>query len=109
MRGGEIYVPKIPSIRITDLARFMAPKLPHRQVGIRPGEKLHEIMVTEDDGRMTVDQGNRYVILPSFPFWGEEARPADIRGLVPEGFRYSSDSNTEWMDEAAVKAVLAAT
>src|SRR5579862_435322 len=69
MRGGEIFVPKIPSMRIVDLAQCFAPDLPCRVVGIRPGEKLHEVMVTEDDSRLTLELGDRYVIEPAFSWW----------------------------------------
>ena len=66
MTGGEIFVPKIPSMRVVDLARCLAPDLPHRVVGIRPGEKLHEVLITEDDSRTTVALRDRYVIEPPF-------------------------------------------
>ncbi len=98
MRGGEIFVPKIPSMRMVDLARTVAPNLPHEIVGIRPGEKLHEVMITEDDARMTVELDDRYVICPGLQDWSRDhldrlgARP------VAEGFRYSSDQNAEWLD-----------
>jgi UDP-N-acetylglucosamine 4,6-dehydratase len=98
MRGGEIFVPKIPSMRVADLARCMAPDLPTRVIGIRPGEKLHEVMVTEDDSRQTLELDDRYVIEPAFNFWAREpyidlgARP------VPDGFRFASDTNTDWLD-----------
>jgi UDP-N-acetylglucosamine 4,6-dehydratase len=98
MQGGEIFVPKIASMRITDLARAMGPDLPQRVVGIRPGEKLHEVMITEDDSRQTLELGDRYVIEPVFSFWDRE--PYLDRGAcpVPEGFRYSSDTNTQWLE-----------
>ena len=98
MSGGEIFVPKIPSMRMVDLARTVAPSLPHDIIGIRPGEKLHELMITEDDARMTVELEDRYVICPGLRDWSREhldklgARP------VAEGFRYSSDQNAEWLD-----------
>ena len=96
MKGGEVFVPKIPSLRMTDLAKFMAPDMPMKFVGIRPGEKLHEIMITVDDARHTYDLGDRYVICPEFPFWKkdwmQEGNP------VSENFQYTSDSNTEWLD-----------
>ena len=97
MAGGEIFVPKIPSMRLVDLARCIAPDLPHRTIGIRPGEKLHEVMITEDDGRMTKVVGDRYVIEPAF---GLSNRPCTLSGgePVPEGFRYASDTNAEWLD-----------
>ncbi len=107
MRGGEIFVPKIPSMRVTELARSLAPHLPQRVIGIRPGEKLHEVMITEDDARNTVELKDCYIIQPVFAFW--EAAPLAEQGarVVPETFRYSSDLNTEWLDEAQLKAMMA--
>ncbi len=107
MRGGEIFVPKIPTMRIADLARGMAPKLPHRIVGIRPGEKLHEVMITEDDARLTLNLGDRYIITPAFPFWTDEPYRNNGASPVAEGFRYASDNNEEWLDEAGFHAMLA--
>lgn len=97
MEGGEIFVPKIPSMLVADLAKVMAPDLPQRQIGIRPGEKLHEAMIAMDDARLTVDRGDRYVITPAFAQWRGTslARPDDRR--LPEDFIYSSDSNDEWL------------
>ena len=107
MRGGEIFVPKIPSMRVTELATSLAPHLPQRVIGIRPGEKLHEVMITEDDARNTVELKDCYIIQPVFAFW--EAAPLAEQGarVVPETFRYSSDINTEWLDEAQLKAMMA--
>jgi UDP-N-acetylglucosamine 4,6-dehydratase/5-epimerase len=107
MRGGEIFVPKIPSMRIVDLARTMAPGLPHDIVGIRPGEKLHELLTTEDDARMMVEFDDRYVILS--PLLQLPDVHLNVRGAkpVPEGFRYSSDLNPEWLDEAALARLIA--
>ncbi|NCC20897.1 MAG: UDP-N-acetylglucosamine 4,6-dehydratase (inverting) [Alphaproteobacteria bacterium] len=101
MRGGEVFVPKIPSMKMTDLARAMAPDLEHRIIGIRPGEKLHEIMVPVDDGRNTVEIEDRYIILPAFAF---NRKDGGIPGAtpVPEDFAYSSDQNPEWLDEAGL-------
>lgn len=107
MAGGEIFVPKIPSMRITELAECLAPNLPHRVVGIRPGEKLHEVMITEDDARMTVELDDRYTICPMIQGWSSAhldrlgARP------VPEGFRYSSDRNTQWLESRSLISLLA--
>lgn len=95
--GGETFVPKIPSMRIVDLARAMAPEAEHRITGIRPGEKLHEVMVTEDEARVTYDVGDRYVIMPSRPTW--HSVPPERGTPLPDGFRYSSDNNTEWLTE----------
>ena len=105
MRGGELYVPKIASMKITDLARAVAPHLPMKVIGIRPGEKLHEVMITEDDARSTYDIGDRYVITPE-----PRADLREIHGraeLVPDGFRYSSDNNTQWIDDAGLRAMVA--
>jgi UDP-N-acetylglucosamine 4,6-dehydratase len=107
MNGGEIFVPKIPSMRITDLARAIAPNLPHDNVGIRPGEKLHEIMITEDDARLTLDIGDRYVICPPQLDWSREHLHKHGGKLVPEGFHYSSDVNDEWLDGPAMNALIA--
>ena len=105
MQGGEIFVPRIPSMSVVDLAKAMAPNLPHRMVGIRPGEKLHEMMITEDDARSTVELGDRYVILPSFAqdrtFGGKERR-------VPEDFQYASNTNDQWMTPADLLRMLRA-
>jgi len=98
MRGGELFVPKIPSTRITDLARALAPECRLEVIGIRPGEKLHEIMVPEDDARQTVEFEDHFVIQPAFPWWDAESF-RDARGgrACPEGFRYASDTNTWWL------------
>jgi UDP-N-acetylglucosamine 4,6-dehydratase len=111
MQGGEIYVPKIPSMRMTDFARFLAPNLPHENVGSRPGEKLHEIMVTEDDAPNTFELRDRYVIEPSFHFWSRDrktngAAPVEAHP-VPKGFRYASNTNTDWLDDKRLRALLA--
>jgi UDP-N-acetylglucosamine 4,6-dehydratase len=98
MSGGEIFVPKIPSMRITDLAQTIAPNLPQEVVGIRPGEKLHEIMITEDDARLTVELNDRYVICPPQIDWSRGHLAAAGAKQVAEGFYYSSDVNDEWLD-----------
>lgn len=94
MQGGEIFVPKIPSMAITDLARAIAPGCRLKKVGIRPGEKLHEVMISEDDSRNTAEFGDHYVIWPSF-FHPDKARVEGKR--VKDGFRYSSDNNSRWL------------
>lgn len=98
MTGGEIFVPKIPSTKIVDLARVIGPDCDIVDVGIRPGEKLHEVMIAEDDSRATIDLGDHYVICPSFAWW--DMNGGSVRGgkSVPEGFRYSSDLNNDWLD-----------
>ncbi|MCB9991191.1 MAG: UDP-N-acetylglucosamine 4,6-dehydratase (inverting) [Rhodospirillales bacterium] len=106
MAGGEIFVPKIPSMKITDLAKSMAPDMPHKVVGIRPGEKLHEIMVTVDDGRHTLEMDDRYIIEPAFAFWDQKNGKYKNAKPVAEDFSYTSDANTEWLDEAGLKSFL---
>jgi len=103
MRGGEIFVPKIPSMRMTDLAAAMAPGLPIKVVGIRPGEKLHEIMISADDARGTVDLGDRYAIEPAFV---EYAREPMAGGRLEEGFCYASDTNHDWLTGEGLLALL---
>jgi UDP-N-acetylglucosamine 4,6-dehydratase/5-epimerase len=105
MRGGEIYVPKIPSTTMVDLAKSLAPELPIRIVGIRPGEKLHEVMVPRDDARMTMELEDRYIILPTFVGW--EKRPEDVPLTpVPDGFEYSSNTNPESLNARSLQHYL---
>jgi UDP-N-acetylglucosamine 4,6-dehydratase len=104
MRGGEIFVPKIPSMRVTDLAAVLAPKIGLKIVGIRPGEKIHEEMISVDDARRTVDQGSYYVIKPQSEWWN---RWGAIGGApMPEGFSYSSGSNTQWLSHDELAAMV---
>ena len=106
MRGGEIFVPKIPSMRIVDVAKTIAPRLQHSIVGIRPGEKLHEVMITEDDARMTIELDDRYAICSPIRRF-EDADFSSLGGRpLPDGFRYSSDTNPEWLNEAALRELL---
>jgi UDP-N-acetylglucosamine 4,6-dehydratase len=103
MQGGEIFVPKIPSMAIIDLAKAIAPECKVRIVGIRPGEKLHEVMISEDDSRNTTELKDCYIIRPSFYHTDEKYQ----RGKgVPDGFRYSSDSNTWWLSARDLKALI---
>ncbi|MDL2305362.1 UDP-N-acetylglucosamine 4,6-dehydratase (inverting) [Bacteroides sp. OttesenSCG-928-D19] len=96
--GGEIFIPKIPSYRITDVAKAIAPNLPLKEVGIRPGEKLHEEMITPTDSLNTIDFGKYYAILPSvsFSYSNEDYIKHHNAKPVPSGFHYSSDKNEEW-------------
>jgi UDP-N-acetylglucosamine 4,6-dehydratase len=107
MRGGEIFVPKIASMRMVDLARAIAPKARLEFVGIRPGEKLHEVMVPEDDARCTVELPDRFVILPSNP-WPDHQQWRTRGKSCPEGFRYGSDTNDRWLSEAELRGMIAA-
>jgi len=101
VQGGETFVPKIPSMRLMDMAVALAPNAERKVVGIRPGEKLHEVLVTEDEARHCYDIGDRYVILPQLATWDME-RPERGESL-PDGFRYASDNNDEWLDEVALR------
>jgi len=107
MRGAEIFVPKIPSMRTTELATAIAPHLPHRIVGIRSGEKLHEIMVPEDDARSTVELSDRYVILPSHNPEKRAWYLAAGAAALPDGFSYCSDKNPEQLDAHGLQDLLA--
>lgn len=106
MQGGEIFVPKIPSMRVVDLAHALAPGIPHKDVGIRPGEKLHEMMITQDDARMTVEFADRFAILPQFRFWSVDATKYSGAKPVAENFAYSSEINTEWLDGQSFSEML---
>ena len=111
MHGGEVFVPKIPSARITDLAEAIGPGLPIREIGIRPGEKLHEVMVPADDARLTLDFPDHYVIQPSISFnvhpdfsinaTGERGRPID------EDFEYNSGTNTWFLTVPEIRELIA--
>jgi UDP-N-acetylglucosamine 4,6-dehydratase len=107
MEGGEIFVPKIPSMKIVDLAETMAPGLPTEIVGIRPGEKLHEIMITVDDARSTVELDDRYVIEPAFATWRRKPWSEKGARAVAEGFAYASDTNDEWLTPDMLNSHLA--
>jgi UDP-N-acetylglucosamine 4,6-dehydratase len=105
MRGGEIFVPKIPSMKMTDLAAAMAPDVAIKVIGIRPGEKLHEMMISVDDARTTVDLGDRYAIEPAFVEYTRDAY-ARSHPMAPDGFSYASDTNTEWLSGAGLVELL---
>lgn len=106
MQGGEIFVPKIPSTKITELANVMAPGLPHKVVGIRPGEKLHEVMITEDDARATLELSDRYLIQPWFNSWDKAPYLAAGAKPVADGFRYASDTNPVWLNDDEIARML---
>lgn len=104
MEGGEIFVPKIPSMRVADIAAAIAPEVPCTVSGIRPGEKLHEVMLTEDESRHARELEDCYLIYPEFPLWRSEPY---VRGEpVAEGFRYSSDRNSAWLTADELRAML---
>ncbi len=105
MRGGEVFIPKIPSMRVTDLADAIAPGVPRELIGIRPGEKLHEVLITADESRHTLDAGEVYVVWPEQPWWNAK-RPEGLGEPVPDGFVYSSDTNTDWLDVRELQEML---
>ena len=107
MRGGEIFVPKIPSMKVTEVAEVVAPGCRREVIGIRPGEKLHEIMVTPDDAINTVEFERHYVIQPAAHWW-DQARYLKDSGArrVAEDFKYSSDGNPDWLTRAQLAEIL---
>ena len=104
MKGGEIFVPRIPSMRITDLAKVVAPDCEVEIIGIRPGEKLHEVLLTEDEARHSIDMGDYFVIEPELKFWNQNN--GHKGKSLPEGFRYSSESNTVWLEGDALTSMM---
>ena len=105
MQGGELFVPKIPSMKITDLAAAIAPECKTEVIGIRPGEKLHEVMVPEDDARHTLDLEDRYIITPQFSPFDTDQWPA--AKTCPDGFRYASDTNDRWLTRKELMDMMA--
>ncbi len=103
MLGGEIYVKKIPSMKIIDIANVIAPKAKHKIIGIRPGEKLHEQMISLEDSYSTYEYSDYYKILPQINDWGKDKLRIKKGKKVPEGFIYSSESNSEWMTKSELK------
>ncbi len=105
MLGGEVFVPKIPSMKVIDLARAVAPKAHVETIGIRPGEKLHEVLVSEDEARSTVELEDMYVVQPAEAFWfGHEW---EKRGKLLDGeFRYASNTNTEWLSIEQLREII---
>ena len=105
MQGGEVFVPKIPSTRILDLARVIAPQAEYEFVGIRPGEKLHEVLISEDEARSTIERPDMFIVKPAATLWQRdlayEGQP------LPDGFRYSSDNNPVWLSEAEIREIVA--
>ena len=106
MRGGEVFVPKIPSMKIVDLAHALAPECELKEVGIRPGEKLHEVMVPRDDAHNTLEFEDRYAILPAFRQWDSEGYQKENGGTWCEDrFEYRSDNNNKWLTEEEMRAM----
>lgn len=105
MQGGEVFVPKIPSTRIVDLARAIAPEAQFEFVGIRPGEKLHEVLISEDEARLALEREDMFVVTPSVPLW---QRNLHYEGnSLPDRFRYGSDNNPEWLSLEQIQQMVA--
>ncbi len=105
--GGEIFIPKIPSYRITDVAQAIGPDCDHKEIGIRPGEKIHEEMITTSDAFFTYDLGKYYVIIPQTPIWNTDDFVANFdAALVSDGFSYNSGTNTEWETVDSLRALI---
>ena len=104
MHGGEVFVPKIPSMRITDIAEAVAPDCRIEVTGIRPGEKVHEVLIAEDESRAALEFDDMFLITPMFQWWGgegwQEGKP------LPEGFRFASETNTQWMSQAELRSLI---
>jgi UDP-N-acetylglucosamine 4,6-dehydratase len=107
MEGGEIFIPKIPSMRVTDLAEAIAPGVPHDVIGIRPGEKLHELLITSDEARHAIDAGDVYLVMPEHPWW-DEMGPSAVGIPCSDDFVYASDTNDEWLSIDDLRVVLGA-
>lgn len=106
MLGGEVFVPKIPSTRIVDLARVIAPEAELEVIGIRAGEKLHEVLIHEDEARNAIDLDDMFVVQPSAELWfGHEWER--LGRMLPDGYRYSSDANPEWLSEEQIRQIIA--
>jgi FlaA1/EpsC-like NDP-sugar epimerase len=105
MVGGEVFIPKIPSMRVVELADVIAPDVAREMVGIRPGEKLHEVLLTADESRHAIDAGEVFVVLPEHPWWEASPRWMDGKPL-DDGFVYSSDTNGSWLDAQALADLL---
>lgn len=106
MDGGELYVPKIPSMKVIDLAIAIAPECEQRVIGIRPGEKLHEVMITEDNARQTLEFDDRFVIQPEFEWWDAERHVKRGGRPVADDFRYASDTNDWWLSIEELRGML---
>jgi UDP-N-acetylglucosamine 4,6-dehydratase len=105
MVGGEIFIPKIPSMRVTDLANAIAPGVSTESTGIRPGEKLHEILLTSDESRHAVEIDGHYVVLPQRQWW-KGSGPWNNADRLAEGFSYTSDTNEKWLSVEDLRRML---
>ena len=108
MQGGEVFVPKIPSMKVVDIAKVIAPDAELEAIGIRAGEKLHEVLIHEDEARVTVELEDMFVVQPSEALWFGHAWQ-EIGQSLPEGFRYASDSNSEWLTLDQIREIVIST
>lgn len=106
MKGGEIFVPKVPSMKIADMLTAMAPDIPHDVVGIRPGEKLHEVLISEDETAAILEFSDRFVVCPPQDARITAHHEAQGGKAVAQGFRYASDLNDDWLDDARLDTLL---
>jgi FlaA1/EpsC-like NDP-sugar epimerase len=105
--GGEIFVPKIPSYKLTDVAEAIGPECKHEIVGIRPGEKIHEEMITSSDSFSTYDLGKYYAILPQVTNWNIDSYTKEFNASkVPIGFQYNSGENTDWVGVDEIRSLI---
>lgn len=110
MLGGEIFVPKIPSVKVMDLARVIGPDCEHKVIGIRPGEKLHETLISVDDARVSLEFGDYFLIQPTHGFWSQKEFESAMDGgkKCEDGFRYTSDTNAEWLTDDEIRELVEA-
>ena len=106
MEGGEVFVPRIPSMKVIDLARAIAPQAQVNVIGIRPGEKLHEVLISEDESRTTVELESMFVVQPAEALWFGYSWQEKGK-LLQDGFRYASDNNTDWLDIEGIQKYIA--
>jgi UDP-N-acetylglucosamine 4,6-dehydratase (inverting) len=104
MQGGEVFVPKVPSMKMVDLAKAVVPGCKVKYIGIRPGEKINECLLTEDEARNSLELDNYFVIKPQHPFWKDENHKKGK--ALPDGFRYASDNNSEWLTDEQIKEMI---
>ena len=105
--GGEVFIPKIPSYKITDVAQAIGPNCEHKVIGIRPGEKIHEEMITSSDSFFTYDLGKYFVIIPQTPIWNMDDFISNFNAdIVPDGFAYNSGTNTEWETVDSLRSLI---
>lgn len=109
MYGGEVFVPKIPSMKMIDLANAVAPDAAIEVIGIRPGEKLHEVLISEDESRLTINMPDMYVVQPSVTFWSRPfGKDWETQGSpLPDDFRYASNTNSEWLTIEQIRQIVA--